>query len=144
MDTIHELNQNQMEAYPPCVLHGNPQIASLRCDARGITAWLDWENSAVGDPRWDVACVMNELQIGQKHSWADRFCEAYTERTGTQLHNVAYWQVLAATQRWATTRQMHPTGESLPVTQLERIKKQTWTALAHLRNTRIATTQPET
>lgn len=147
IEAIRELSQDQVEAYPPCVLHGDPQLASLRCDARGITAWLDWENSAMGDPRWDVAHVMNQLQSSQKHSWADRFCEVYVERADVPLHDMAHWQALAAIQRWAIIRQTYPTvpqeDKSQLSVQLERNKKQTWLALAHLRDARAAAEQPE-
>lgn len=141
MEAMDELSQYQVEAYPPCVLHGDPQLASLQCDARGVTAWLGWENSAMGDPRWDVACVTNELQSSQRHSWANRFCEAYAGRAGIQLHDMAYWQALAAMQRWAMISQVHPTTSPA---QPEPIKQQSWTALAHLRDARAAAASYET
>ena len=154
MEAIDELSQDQMEAYPPCVLHGDPQFASLKCDARGITAWLDWQNSAMGDPRWDVASVANELQSSQEHSWADRFCEAYAERANIQLHDMAYWQALAAIQRWAIMRQVYPAADAqdrpLLSKQLDPLKKQTWAALARLRalayrrDARTVSSQPKT
>ena len=148
MQAVHELSQDQVEAYPPCVLHGDPQLASLKRDARGITAWLDWENSAMGDPRWDVACVANELQSSQTSPLADRFFECYAGRSGLQLHDIRYWQALTALQRWVMTRQAHSTlgteAQSRLATQLEPHQKQTWWALARLRETRAAATQPET
>jgi aminoglycoside phosphotransferase (APT) family kinase protein len=148
MEAIGELSPDQVEVYPPCVLHGDPQLASIKCDARGITAWLNWENSAIGDPRWDVASVINELQSSQRHSWADRFYETYSERAGIRLHNMAYWQALVAIQRWAITRQVYPDADakdqSLLSRQLEPLKKQTWVALARLRDARTVSLQPET
>jgi aminoglycoside phosphotransferase (APT) family kinase protein len=104
METVQELVQEQVEVLPPCVLHGDPQFASLHYDARGVTAWLDWENSALGDPRWDVARVADELQGDRASSLADRFCEIYADRAGLQLHDMNYWQALTATHRWAMYR----------------------------------------
>jgi aminoglycoside phosphotransferase (APT) family kinase protein len=147
METVRELTQEQVEALPPCVLHGDPQLASLRYDARGITAWLDWENSALGDPRWDVARVMNELQVDQASSLADRFCEMYADRTGLQLHDVVYWQVLAATHRWAMRKWALQAGLAQVPTEdaqdefplsigFERHREQAQWALTRLQDTR--------
>jgi aminoglycoside phosphotransferase (APT) family kinase protein len=40
---------------PPRLLHGNPHPASMRLYRQRLTSWLGWENSALGDPRWDLA-----------------------------------------------------------------------------------------
>jgi aminoglycoside phosphotransferase (APT) family kinase protein len=151
METVRELIQEQVEALPPCVLHGDPQLSSLQYDARGITAWLDWENSALGDPRWDVACVVNELQVDQAPPLADRFCEIYADRTGLQLHDMFYWQALTATHRWATHKWALQAGsaqvpttdtqDELPLSmRIERHREQAQWALIRLQDIRKETT----
>jgi len=147
MATVLELTQEQVEVFPPCVLHGDPQLASLRYDARGATAWLDWENSALGDPRWDVACVVNDLQGDQARPLADRLCEIYADRAGPQLHDMIYWQALTATHRWAMHRWALQAGLAQVPTEdtqdelslsmrLERRREQAQRALTRLRDRR--------
>jgi aminoglycoside phosphotransferase (APT) family kinase protein len=145
-EAVQVLERDQMEAYPPCVLHGAPQVASLRLDARGATAWLNWESSALGDPRWDVACVVNELQRNQLHHLAEPFCERYADHGGLPLRDMAYWQAVTALHRWALKTQVCPTtradNETQPASQLEQSRRQAWWALARLRDTETAVERP--
>jgi aminoglycoside phosphotransferase (APT) family kinase protein len=155
MEALDELNQEQVEASPPCVLHGDPQLAGLRYDARGITAWIGWENAAIGDPRWDVAHVANEVQNVAADSLVERFYKSYADRGGVQLYDMTYWQAWTAIHHWAAIRQTHPelgrqgfgsrpAPEPWIATQFEQCKQQTWWALVRLRETRTTTTQPAT
>jgi aminoglycoside phosphotransferase (APT) family kinase protein len=144
---IHELMEVQVEAYPPCVLHGDPKLADCLHGARGVTAWLNWENSALGDPRWDVACVANELQRNASNPLGDRFCERYSDQAGLRLHNMTYWQAQAAICRWAVTHQVHATlNETAQLrlsTQLEQRHKQAWSALTRFRDSRATITSSD-
>jgi aminoglycoside phosphotransferase (APT) family kinase protein len=139
MEAVRELERDQAEALPPCVLHGDPQVANLRCDARGATAWLSWENSALGDPRWDVACAANQLESNKSSPLADQFCERYADRAGLQLSDMPYWKALTAVHRWAMTEQARSAlateDEAQPCVELEGLCKQAWQALAGLRKT---------
>jgi aminoglycoside phosphotransferase (APT) family kinase protein len=148
MESVRELDNIEMEAGPPCVLHGDPQLANCTYDARGITAWLNWENSALGDPRWDVACVANELEGAGASPLAERFCEVYAARTGLALHDVDYWQALSAVHRWAATRQalaIAIAGDGAPLSvRCSEFQQRAWRALARLRVTRTVPIEPET
>jgi aminoglycoside phosphotransferase (APT) family kinase protein len=137
MEAIHELIEAKVEACPPCVLHGDPRLADCLYDARGITTWLNWENSALGDPRWDVACLVSELQSSTANALSDRLCERYGDRAGLSLRDMPYWQALAALHCWTMAQQ----AQAMPgakersrySTQLERHHKEAWSALARFR-----------
>ena len=97
-----ETDESMASEVPPlCVLHGDPRLANVRCDAQGITALLGWENAALGDPRWDVARVVNDLRSQQADALAERFCAVYEDRSGRPLVDLGFWETLTATQSWA-------------------------------------------
>jgi aminoglycoside phosphotransferase (APT) family kinase protein len=91
----------ETEVPPLCVLHGDPRFANVHCDAQGVTALLGWENAALGDPRWDVARVVNDLRGQEADALVERFCIAYQDRGGPWPVNLTYWETLTATQSWA-------------------------------------------
>jgi aminoglycoside phosphotransferase (APT) family kinase protein len=89
------------EVPPLCVLHGDPRLANVHCDAQGITALLGWENAALGDPCWDVARVVNDLRSQGADALAERFCAVYEDRSDRTLVDLVFWETLTATQSWA-------------------------------------------
>jgi aminoglycoside phosphotransferase (APT) family kinase protein len=150
IEAVEELLTCEIEVRPPCVLHGNPQLANLLYDARGLTALLDWENGALGDPRWDVARVLNGLGSDRENVLAGRFCRAYADRAGFALTELSTWRALAAVQQWAMASwacenavpvesadpgSSHPACEVLRA-QIGTWREQAWRALVHLRHER--------
>jgi aminoglycoside phosphotransferase len=100
-EQAEEQPEKQAEVPPLCVLHGNPRFDNVLCDAQGITALLGWENAALGDPRWDVARVVNDLRSQQADALAERFCTAYASHGGPPPVNMTYWEAVTAVQSWA-------------------------------------------
>jgi aminoglycoside phosphotransferase (APT) family kinase protein len=131
------LRAQEMEAYPPCVLHGEPQLADLLYDARGITAWLNWENSAFGDPRWDLAHAVNQLRCHEAPLPMERLYDTYVAQAGQHLANMPFWEALTAVHRWATTSSVQSTapdqGVQTLTAELDRLRGQAWRALIRLR-----------
>ncbi len=134
---VDELNLSaqEMEAYPPCVLHGEPQLANLLYDARGITTWLNWENSAFGDPRWDIAHAVNQLRSHEATRPMEKLYDTYVAQTGQQLADMPFWEALTAVHRWAITSSIQATAPAqdvqTPSAELE-YKGQAWRALTRL------------
>jgi aminoglycoside phosphotransferase (APT) family kinase protein len=61
-----------------------------------ITAVVDWEEAAYGDPTIDVAyCRMEMFLSGMGHA-ADEFLRAYEEETGQRVENLGFWELAAA------------------------------------------------
>jgi hypothetical protein len=56
---------------PSCVIHGDVTDDNLQCtesvDAREPVVFVDWESAGLGDPRWDVGCLIG----GFLASWID-------------------------------------------------------------------------
>ena len=132
----------EAEVRPSCVLHGDPGFANVLCDARGITALLNWENSALGDPRWDVARVANGLQAHQTGERVEGFRAAYEDASGQPLPDMDFWEALAATRNWAMAAWMRTTGDDQPgspaadqalLDPLSTWKECAWRALTRLR-----------
>ena len=101
IDAVDQLLVQELGEHPPCVLHGDPDIAKVLCDARGITALLGWENSAMGDPRWDVARIVNRLRSLESEAFVDAFCAAYEDQAARLLSEMSFWEALTAIQGWA-------------------------------------------
>ncbi len=99
-EAIAELEAEEMEEYPPCVLHGDLRSDNVLCDARGVTAILGWEAAARGDRRWDVARVTNDLRTHEAGALVETFCARYEDRVGLDLRELAYWEALTAAQGW--------------------------------------------
>lgn len=125
----------KMELYPPCVLLGETAFVGAQFDARGITALLDWADSAFGDPRWDVARTVNWLRVRQADALAERFLTTYQERTGRALADMDAWLALTAAQNWALTAWLRDRLSDSPlIAQREGLIEQAWRALTRLRS----------
>ena len=143
-EAVDELFTKEAEVRPSCVLHGDPGFANVLCDARGITALLNWESSALGDPRWDVARVVNWLHTHQAGAWVEGFCAAYEDGSGQPLSDMDFWEALTATQSWGMAAWMRANADDQPGSQaateallgeLSAWKECAWRALTRLRYT---------
>jgi aminoglycoside phosphotransferase (APT) family kinase protein len=63
-----------------------------------ITAVVDWEEAAYGDPTIDVAYCRMEMFLRGNGDAADEFLHTYEAETGQRVANLAFWE-LAATAR---------------------------------------------
>lgn len=75
----------------PCLLHGDIWPGNLLWSGGTLTALLDWEDAALGDPVSDVAVTRQEL--AWRYGWAamEQFTAAYERASGRRLHNLALW-----------------------------------------------------
>ena len=133
VEALDELARQEMEEYPPCVLHGDLQVDRVRIDARGITAILDWEVAALGDPRWDLARVGVELHRQEAHLLAERFYSSYEEQSHLSTQGMTYWETLASVQQWTLLAWLEGTGAAATTEPLDEIRGSAWRALTHLR-----------
>ena len=62
-----------------------------------ITAVVDWEEAACGDPGIDVAyCRMDMCLNGIGHRAADEFLNVYEAEIGRRVANLGFWELAAA------------------------------------------------
>ena len=65
-------------------------------DQGQITAVVDWEEAAYGDPAIDVAyCRMEMFLSGMGHV-ADEFLDTYETEVGGQVANLGFWELAAS------------------------------------------------
>jgi aminoglycoside phosphotransferase (APT) family kinase protein len=103
-----------VESAPPTVVHGDYKLDNVMLDAREIsrvTAVLDWEMSALGDPLVDLGILLaywsSESLDSSEHDalstvtsrpgWfsAAQIVERYESRSGRNVSGMAYYEVLA-------------------------------------------------
>jgi aminoglycoside phosphotransferase (APT) family kinase protein len=141
MEAVDELSAmlaaENVEILPSCVLHGDVHLANVLGDARGITALLDWENCAFGDPRWDVVCVVDSLHSDHAEGLADRFCAAYAGQAAAAPAHLPFWQALVALHRWTVgSRAQQYTDAGLSESQVGLWGEKAWRTLTRLRYAR--------
>jgi aminoglycoside phosphotransferase (APT) family kinase protein len=93
----------QDEEQPSRLLNGDATVANLIVAPSGdLAAWLDWDQAAIGDPRWDVACPVTSLRGGyQMDDLARRAVSQYEHDSVRRVANLQGWLALVAVLRWA-------------------------------------------
>ena len=86
---------------PPVLLHGDFHFLNILVDEEGISGLVDWEFTAIGDPRWDVANVYMQLVDFGAAEAADHFLNAYLESSGRNFEGPPLYNVVAPLQQWA-------------------------------------------
>ena len=88
---------------PPRLLHLNVEMENVLVDeAQQIVGWLDWDQVALGDPRWDVALLVDSLYgayaLPDLARWA---VTDYGRETVRPVKDIRLWAALIAVLRWA-------------------------------------------
>jgi aminoglycoside phosphotransferase (APT) family kinase protein len=79
---------------PAVFLHGDWHAGNYLSDEQGVTAVLDWEEAALGDPRFDVANADAEMRR-RTPVLADHFRYQYEARAGFTVGDLRIWIDLA-------------------------------------------------
>jgi aminoglycoside phosphotransferase (APT) family kinase protein len=97
-----ELWQILREQFPklqpvlPVLLHIDYWSGNILWHENEISAVIDWEEAACGDPAVDVGyAFMNIVLMGLPEA-ADEFMKTYEAETGRALRNLGFWQLAAA------------------------------------------------
>jgi aminoglycoside phosphotransferase (APT) family kinase protein len=94
-EAIERLLPSQ-ENTPPKLCHTDFWGGNVLCLDGKITAVVDWEEAAYGDPGADVAyCHMNLILSGTEKD-AQEFLSTYQSVTGSPVANLRLWQLAAA------------------------------------------------
>jgi aminoglycoside phosphotransferase (APT) family kinase protein len=83
---------------PETLVHIDYWPGNILWDQGRITAVVDWEEAAYGDPGIDVAYCRMELVLSGMGQVADEFLQAYEAERGQSVANLAFWEI-AATAR---------------------------------------------
>lgn len=86
----------KLETDTPVLLHIDYWTGNILWHENEISAVIDWEEAAYGDPAVDVAYArMNILLMGLPDA-ADEFLRVYELETGRALKNMAFWELAAS------------------------------------------------
>ena len=85
-------NQSRkIEERPGVLIHGDCHPGNFLSDGQSITAMLDWEDSAIGDPRVDVARMDKCLRRLGSADLADLFLQTYQDKADFELGPLSFW-----------------------------------------------------
>ena len=94
-EMLQELYPN-IRAVPPSLLHIDYWSGNILWHKNEISAVLDWEEAAYGDPAIDVAYArMNMFLMGLMEA-ADEFLRVYESATGRKIENLGFWELAAS------------------------------------------------
>ena len=79
-----------------CLLHGDYWPENILWQNGAITAVLDWEDAAIGDPLSDLASARVELRYLHGAAVMRRFLDAYMAAREVDLQRLALWQIYVA------------------------------------------------
>lgn len=93
----------EIEERPPRLINGDAALTNIIVlPGEEQPAWLDWDEAALGDPRWDIAALVESLhgayQMEELAGWA---AQTYARDTLRSLKNLDAWVALRAVIRWA-------------------------------------------
>ena len=86
----------KVERVPPVLLHIDYWSGNILWHRNEISAVIDWEEAAYGDPAVDVGyAAMNMALMGLPEA-GNEFIGTYESRTGRVLRNLGFWELAAA------------------------------------------------
>jgi aminoglycoside phosphotransferase (APT) family kinase protein len=86
-----------VQPVPPTLVHIDYWLGNILWDQGRITAVVDWEEAACGDPGIDVAyCRMDMFLNGMGPQAADEFLNVYEAEMGQRVANLGFWELAAA------------------------------------------------
>lgn len=86
----------QRQPVQPTLVHIDYWPSNVLWDRGQITAILDWEEAAYGDPAIDVAYCRMEMFLSGLGHVADEFLDTYEIEVGRPVANLGFWELAAA------------------------------------------------
>lgn len=87
---------SEIHADTPSLLHIDYWSGNILWHENEISAVLDWEEAAYGDPAIDVAYArMNMILMGAPDP-ANEFLHVYESETGRKIKNLGFWELAAS------------------------------------------------
>jgi aminoglycoside phosphotransferase (APT) family kinase protein len=85
-----------LQPEPPVLLHLDYWSGNILWDDNEISAVIDWEEAAYGDPAVDVGYALMNMKLMGLPEAADEFLRVYESKTGKTLKNLRFWKLAAA------------------------------------------------
>jgi aminoglycoside phosphotransferase (APT) family kinase protein len=93
--SVHRLLPD-IQRIAPALVHIDYYSGNILWEGDQITAVLDWEEAACGDPAIDVAYLRMELFTYGLVDTANEFLDAYAAEAGRPVENLGIWELAAA------------------------------------------------
>ena len=79
-----------------CLLHADYFPGNLVWDGDAISAVIDWESAALGDPMADIATTRLDLRWAFGAGFAELFTDRYLTMTGRSTATLAVWELVVS------------------------------------------------
>lgn len=89
-----------IEGWPHKLIHGDLHLANALVHGGQITTLLNWEDAAIGDPRWDVMTSAHWLRR-YSPDLAEQLVNWYETFTGQTITDRPFWYALISVRLWA-------------------------------------------
>jgi aminoglycoside phosphotransferase (APT) family kinase protein len=86
----------KMQADYPVLLHIDYWSGNILWHENQISAVIDWEEAAYGDPAVDLAYARMNMALMGLPDAADEFLRTYESETGRKVKNLAFWELAAS------------------------------------------------
>jgi aminoglycoside phosphotransferase (APT) family kinase protein len=90
----------RIKSWPHCLLHGDPLMSNILILDKKIAALLNWENAAIGDPRWDVMTAAHHLHQFNP-AQAAKLINRYEKISRRRIANRSFWYAMIAVRLYA-------------------------------------------
>jgi aminoglycoside phosphotransferase (APT) family kinase protein len=85
----------KIESVPPALMHIDYWSGNILWHKNQISAVIDWEEAAYGDPACDVAYARMNIVLMNLPEAADEFLRVYESEMGKKLKNLGFWELAA-------------------------------------------------
>ncbi len=96
----------EIKSRPHRLIHGNPHLENISVGGGKILALRNWENAAIGDPRWDVMTAAYWIR-GADSELAEQLVNWYETFSGQAITERPFWWALIAARLWALKSWVH-------------------------------------
>lgn len=86
----------KIQGVPPSLLHIDYWSGNILWHKNEISAVLDWEEAAYGDPAIDVAYARMNMFLMNLPEAADEFLRIYESDMGRKVENLGFWELAAS------------------------------------------------
>jgi aminoglycoside phosphotransferase (APT) family kinase protein len=97
----HLVRQHLDDHWPPpptelCLLHADYFPGNIVWEGDSISAVIDWEAAALGDPMADIATTRLDLRWAFDAETAERFTDRYLTMTGRSTATLPVWELVVS------------------------------------------------
>jgi aminoglycoside phosphotransferase (APT) family kinase protein len=86
----------RLKPVPPTLVHVDYWPGNILWNGDQISAVVDWEEAAIGDPAIDVAYCCMDIELRGLSAAAAEFLRAYEAAAGRPITNLGFWELAAA------------------------------------------------